>query len=569
MSYYDDASLVVIPSGYKTSKVYAEKPTDGSGDLAFTRTGDTATRVNSAGLIEKVRTNVLTYSNTFSNAAWTKTDSSVTSGQSGYDGTNNAWLLANTASSGNLTQTISFSGFNTLSVYAKAGTHQNLYILLNGSGFNATASYNLSTGVISNASADALITTATSVGNGWWRLTITGSRSNVDVRISPSNNNSGGASTNGNILIQNIQLEAGDIATDYIPTTTAAVSVGPVANVPRLDYLGSTCGKLLLEPQRTNSAQYSEQTDNAYWIKFQATITANQATSPDGTMSADRITTTGADSVIYRTGMTAGALSFFIKAETLSAGSRFYIAVDGVGSATWSQNGTLFAVTGGTATNAVDYNNGWYRCNFNVTSGAVINYGLTNAAVGNTAFIWGIQNEASATYATSLIPTLAASATRGADAALTASVPSLIGQTEGTFFIDFNRIDSFANSVFIISNIAGTTVNSYHNSIYFYQQANGTLVVDGFVSNVQQFGFINSGLSVGNHKMAIAYKANDFVLYVDGVQVGTDVSGSVPAMNFLTIASAGDVPINNQKVSQVLLFKTRLTNAELAELTTL
>ena len=64
-SFYDDASLVVIPSGYKTSKVYAEKPTDGSGDLSFTRTGDTATRVNSAGLIEKVRTNLLAQSEEF------------------------------------------------------------------------------------------------------------------------------------------------------------------------------------------------------------------------------------------------------------------------------------------------------------------------------------------------------------------------------------------------------------------------------------------------------------------------------------------------------------------------
>jgi hypothetical protein len=48
------------------------------------------------------------------------------------------------------------------------------------------------------------------------------------------------------------QVEAGDIATDYIATTSAAVSVGPVANVPRLDYLGSSCPRLLLEPQRTN-----------------------------------------------------------------------------------------------------------------------------------------------------------------------------------------------------------------------------------------------------------------------------------------------------------------------------
>jgi hypothetical protein len=48
------------------------------------------------------------------------------------------------------------------------------------------------------------------------------------------------------------QLESGDIMTDYIATTTAAVSVGPVANLPRIDYTGGGCGKLLLEPQRTN-----------------------------------------------------------------------------------------------------------------------------------------------------------------------------------------------------------------------------------------------------------------------------------------------------------------------------
>jgi hypothetical protein len=135
-------------------------------------------------------------------------------------------------------------------------------------------------------------------------------------------------------------------------------------------------------------------------------------------MSADLLTTTSATAVIYRGGFTAGALSFFIKAGTLSAGARFVILVDGVGSASWSQNGTLFAVTGGTATNAVDYGNGWYRCDYNVTSGSVLNYGLENAAAGNTAFIWGIQNEASASYASSYINTLNSAVTRGADAAL-------------------------------------------------------------------------------------------------------------------------------------------------------
>lgn len=57
MSTYDDASLIYYPSGYKAGTAYSLKPTDGSGDLTFTR-ASTATRVNAAGLIESVATGV-------------------------------------------------------------------------------------------------------------------------------------------------------------------------------------------------------------------------------------------------------------------------------------------------------------------------------------------------------------------------------------------------------------------------------------------------------------------------------------------------------------------------------
>jgi hypothetical protein len=82
MDFYEEASLVMVPSGYKDQKVYSSVPDDGSGDLTFSRSNDTATRVGPDGLIEKVRTNVLTYSNDFSNAAWTKT--TITSVGSGW-----------------------------------------------------------------------------------------------------------------------------------------------------------------------------------------------------------------------------------------------------------------------------------------------------------------------------------------------------------------------------------------------------------------------------------------------------------------------------------------------------
>jgi hypothetical protein len=55
--FYDLASLVLVPSGYKASKVYAQKPLTADGQLTFSR-ASTATRVNASGLVETVASNV-------------------------------------------------------------------------------------------------------------------------------------------------------------------------------------------------------------------------------------------------------------------------------------------------------------------------------------------------------------------------------------------------------------------------------------------------------------------------------------------------------------------------------
>ena len=53
MSLYDKLGLLITPNGVAPSKIFAYKPTNGSGDGVFDR-NTTATRVNSAGLIENV-----------------------------------------------------------------------------------------------------------------------------------------------------------------------------------------------------------------------------------------------------------------------------------------------------------------------------------------------------------------------------------------------------------------------------------------------------------------------------------------------------------------------------------
>ena len=588
-SFYDDASLVVIPSGYKTSKVYAEKPTDGSGDLAFTRTGDTATRVNSAGLIEKVRTNLALRSNTF-NTTWTNVGSSETSGQAGYDGTTNAWSLIEDSSTGLhvLLQTIATTGLVTLSVYAKAGTRNWVYLRGVQSSANVRAWFNLSTGAIGTVEANGTAKIE-SVGNGWYRCSLTvanfqtGFESYIGV-ASADNASSYTGNGTGNVLIQNFQYETGDIATAYIPTTTAAVSVGPTANTARLDYLGSTCPRLLLEPQRTNLITFSEQLDNAAWTKTRSTITANNAVSPDGYTNADRITDTTftANSSFVERQIssvigTTYTFSAFLKAGTapfmyvgLYDGANFNVIIN-------ASTGAISFTTAGATSTVTAYGNGWYRVSITRTitaSASVYPYigvcQLSNSITYNgtgayTAQIWGAQYEASA-YPTSYIPCLAASATRGADACSKTGISSLIGQTEGTLFYEFAALanESVTRSIGVTD---GTVANRVNISVFAT-----SLFARVDVGGVNQVNSSATIVPTAMNKVAFRYKANDFAAYVNGVKVITDTSGSTfsgTTLSSFAFIQPDSTSAFSGNVNQILFFKTALTDSELATLTTL
>jgi hypothetical protein len=287
---YADASLVLIPSGYSTGVVYGQRPLDSDSQISFTRASN-ATRVINGGLIEKVRTNLLIQSNGFTTPTWTKNNITVVGGQTGYEGTSSASLISSTTSFAFVRQTIAASGLNTFSVYAKANTFNFLLIEVNSAG---GAWFDLSNGSVGTTVAYSASIEA--VGDGWYRCSISGSATTTAVSIYPQESNGTYTSNSGSILIQSSQLETGDIATDYIETGASAVSVGPVSNVPRIDYTGGGCGKLLLEPQRTNLVTFSEQFNDASWLKqisgtgVEASVVANAGISPSGYQDADLIT---------------------------------------------------------------------------------------------------------------------------------------------------------------------------------------------------------------------------------------------------------------------------------------
>ena len=588
MSLFDDASLVMIPSAYKDGKLYSIKPTDGSGDFTFTRGSNlAATRVDVNGLIEKGRENLVLQSNQF-DTTWGTNNASITSGQIGYDGSSDAWLLSKTDSNALISQSVSKSGVQTYSIYAKAGTLSWCRFLITATTGNQSRYFDLSTGTKGGSGYGTEIdSTITSVGSGWHRITLTFNESTTSVRIYPADGNLDISGTSGNILIQDAQLEQGLVATDYIETTTTTAQAGILEDMARLDYSGgASCPSLLLEPQRTNVVPYSEYF--GAWTKSAVTITANAEASPDGYTNADKLIAT-ASSGFHSMSQTIGSkialtpytFSFFAKADEIG------FCVPNISSAFSGtqlaalinlSDGTASGVSAGLSVSTEDYGNGWYRIKLtatsqNNTSSFLVTINATNASgVSNFAgdgtsgiLLYGAQLE-QGSYATSYIPTYGngTSVTRSGDACSKTGVSDLIGQTEGTIFIEFDAEEDAPQNMNLIN-----FNNSTQASVLIAKRTSGELRAQVFAGGSALVD-INSAIVSGKTKAAIAYKSGDSVLYVNGVGVSDSSTFTFNGTLSDVIFPSHQAYFNyghKYSVNQALLFKTRLSNAELEALT--
>lgn len=385
---------------------------------------------------------------------------------------------------------------------------------------------------------------------------------------------------------------AGDLDVVRATTATRVNSAGLIesvaTNVPRIDYTNGSCPSLLVEPQRTNSCLYSQEISNSVWTKDNLSLTANAITSPSGVQNADLLKETTANSQhrIYQNAVSTILGEPITFSAYAKYGGRQYIYLrvdDGSGNKIAFfdvQNGLVSTLSSGVTASIENAGNGWYRCIMSVPSVTLLAtaegiIGLANSTtfpsiyVGNTSigvYLWGIQIETNSTYATSYIPTVASSVTRNADVISKTGISSLIGQTEGTIFIDAYRTNKSTNYQAILGLGNGT---SSSEMMEFFFRASNELTIGVYNSGQQ---FVNtSAISSGRHKIALAYKLNDYALYIDGALIATDNSATVPTMNKLNIGgfnyASGDE--YSDGINSVQLYKTRLTNTELAQLTTL
>ena len=481
MSFYDDASLVFLPSGQagKDGKAYSMKPTDGSGDFTFSRGSNlTATRIDSNGLIAKGRENLFLNSDTPATQSITITNGGV--------------------------YVLSFLG--TGSVVASGGAS----FTLNGTGeFDRVENY--------------FVSSSTSV-----TLTISGT-------------------------ISEPQLELGLAATEYILSGASSGKAGILEHSPRFDYGGgASCASLILEGSRTNLIEYSEYFEGSGWTaQAGITLTANttETLSPEGLNNAYKVVSTDATKGFYFSGLSitnAAVRTIYLKG---SVGGETIVFKDPSGFGTPS-----------TKTLTTD----WQRFEMATTNDGNTYQGLfiDDISVG-TIYAYGAQLE-EGSYPTSYIPNHSGgSVTRDADVNTLLNQSGVIGQTAGTILFDayFDEAEkvNFSISDSSVSNFISIETTSSNEVTAKVEQGGSTQAT---ITTTTSFFAEGDRL-----KCAIAYDDRDMAFYINGTQVNTAAPNLIPACDDVRFGNYDGSIKADQRVNRVLLFDTRISNGNLATLT--
>jgi hypothetical protein len=371
---------------------------------------------------------------------------------------------------------------------------------------------------------------------------------------------------------------------------SAGLYVSVANNVPAFEFNtdGSYRG-LLVEPGATNLFLRSQEI-NTTWTASNVTVTPNTTASPDGTVTADSVIlndTTASYNVNQTISFTSGTvytISGYFKANGLRYIQMSFnaTAFTNLGLANFDlQDGVVTSVSGGTARIEL-VGNGFYRCSFtntcNVTTSApqVLFFAIdgptatrapsfTNSGA-NGYFVWQAQLE-TGSVATSPIVTTAGTASRVADVVSLTGASSLIGQSEGTIFAEYNIRNTGAEGYVIRLGLA-----SFNNTIAITRSGLGNVGVLVRANGANAYAPSSYNAGVGRVRVALRYKGGDFKFFVNGVAL----SASTDPLSFTETLSAiqlgafsASTAILNDTVSSIAVFTTALSDAQSIALTTL
>jgi len=331
----------------------------------------------------------------------------------------------------------------------------------------------------------------------------------------------------------------------YLETTGSARYALPLEYDSAGDCLG-----VLIEPAATN---YFTNSTMSNWDLFaKTTWTANQATGPDGLMSMGVIAddaSSGSASVWYSEAVALGSagtytLSIFAKAKQLSFLKLNVSSFMGGGEGT-----TWFNISSGTIgttdpdhTAAIeDFGNGVYRCSITFAVDAGDTTGIFFIGPAQSDNVQAVDIDGTSdiyvcfpqielgSVPTSYIPTYGSTVTRAADDGIdlaSSSFPSVA--TAGSVIIKHTPKVATAGVLVSLGSSSTEEIEMYSST------GSHLLVTDG--------GVVQADLDAGTNATAdtefltgASWAANDFAASIDGGTVATDVSGTLPVIDTLSI----------------------------------
>lgn len=572
--------------------------------------------------------NLITYSEQLNNSAWLKNGANITSNDAlAPDGVLSADKISEVETFGTHKAQIIYSSVPsvsnyTWSFYAKASERTNVrasFYWASSPFDNFTALFNLSDGTVNSTSvtgtSSIVSSSIESVGNGWYRCSITGNTGRTGVHgaevyilNSSFQSNYTGILGSG-LFIWGAQLTQGSLQPYQQTVATAYTANGFVTEWYTQD-----------SAVHDNLLTYSEQFDNAAWGKINVNVSSNSTNAPNGTLTADKVIATvdNLNHIVTQNpaSIVAGlsyTFSFYAKSAEYTKAA---IRIGGLGYAVQPRavinllNGQIISQFGFTSLLIDSSANGFYRISGTFVSGTglapniqplsdsyiTVGDNYTYAGDGTSGiFIWGAQisptswlqpyqqTVASAITRRDAIQTTAANQPQivnGGNIVLENGKPAMLFDGVNDFFsvpsgLDVLQNVGYANSFSVTTNNSSANVNktilsitTTSNTNRFFNYYNGTnnissggrrLDADSF------FGIVGSIVRVGQTLFysAAQYINSDLFQYGNGSLDGSSTSfqtdgntSNTASANFTIGSFSGTSEFFNGDMQEITLYNT-------------